>query len=69
MARKPTEVAEVLFAKCSEVAIENARLKKTVKYIRAKAQEGLSSAAEEGATRWRDALDKIIEATAVSPSR
>lgn len=63
MRKNPTEVAEVLFAKCAEVAIENVRLKKALLHVSKHAQAGLREAGEEGAVRWRDALDKIIEAT------
>lgn len=59
--RKPTEVAEVLFARCAEVAIENHRTKKNLAAIRRVAQSGLRLAAAEGATAWRNALDKIVK--------
>lgn len=62
MAQKnPTEVADVLFARVAEVAIENHRTKKNLAAIRRAAQNGLRIASAEGATAWRDALDKIIE--------
>lgn len=57
------EVSEVLFSRISEVAIENHHLKRTQAYVRRKAQEGLRTASKDGATKWREALDAIVEVT------
>jgi len=64
MRRAPTkDVADVLFRRCGEVAMENHRANKAIAAVRRVAQKGLRTSAEEGAVVWRDALEKIVELT------
>ncbi len=60
--RKPS-VADELFQKVGAVVAENRELKRKIKAVRHHASAGLHQAASEGAARWRDALDSILQVT------
>lgn len=61
--RAVSSLATELTREIGKVAVENRELKRVLKSVRHHASAGLHQAAEEGAARWRAALDKILEIT------
>lgn len=60
MKGRPKDVADMLYSKMKEVAVDNARFEKVMRLVKLRAQRGLRQASGTGASAWRDALRDII---------